>query len=452
MDLPKRSVSLRGRRIGVAGAGLAGLSAAWALQRRGAEVVVFEARQRIGGRVLTVRGLPGASHAELGGEIIEEEGKDAITALATELGLTLTRILRGGFHYHAGRSTRTATLMPGKALFGRLSDLLRDEIDALGRAESVPTSAIVQALGARSALDWARASRRPAEAVAAVESLRGFFVAEPTEFSLLMLVEQLSQDSDPATMKMYRVAGGNSRLPEALAGALDHPVRLASRVTAVGQKRGTRRARRPVSARIDTRGVTGTFPCDAFIVAIPATLAREIRFSPALPEPQRRAIATLPYGRATKAAVSFDRRFWRRRGHAFATRLPIGAVWEAGIKAGRGTLAFLAGGDDSERLATLVDHGTDRDWQRQLQWLGIGEARVIDATAVTWEQDPYARGAYAHQSPAFNPALLAHLSAPAGRVAFAGEHTSGESQGYMEGAVKSGLRAADDIELVLTNG
>src|SRR5688500_16640072 len=101
MDLPKRSTSLRGRRIGVAGAGLAGLSAAWALQRRGAEVVVFEARQRIGGRVLTVRGLPGASHVELGGEIIEEEGKEAIASVAAELGLTLTRILRGGFHYHA---------------------------------------------------------------------------------------------------------------------------------------------------------------------------------------------------------------------------------------------------------------------------------------------------------------------------------------------------------------
>lgn len=449
MNLPKRSRSLRGTRIGVAGAGLAGLTAAWALQRRGAEVMVFEARQRIGGRVLTVRGLPGASHAELGGEIIEEAGKDAIAALATELGLTLARILRGGFHYHSGRSTRTATLMPGKALFGRMADLLRDEVDALGRAESVPTSAIVQALGARSALDWARASRRPAEAVAAVESLRGFFVAEPSEFSLLMLVEQLSQDGDPASMKMYRVAGGNGRLPEALAGALHHPVGLASRVTAVAQRRGARRA---VSVRVDTRGVTGTFTCDAFIVAVPATLAREIRFTPALPERQQRAIATLPYGRATKAAVSFDRRFWRRRGHAFATRLPIGAVWEAGIKAGRGTLAFLAGGDDSERLAALVDRGTDRDWQRQLQWLGIGDARVIDATAVTWEHDPYARGAYAHQSPAFNPALLAQLSAPAGRVAFAGEHTSGESQGYMEGAVKSGLRAADDIELVLTDG
>jgi len=57
-----------------------------------------------------------------------------------------------------------------------------------------------------------------------------------------------------------------------------------------------------------------------------------------------------------------------------------------------------------------------------------------------------------HQSPGFDPALAQWLRSPAGRMAFAGEHTSGENQGYMEGAVASGLRAADDIELVLTHG
>lgn len=439
MNLPGASDILRGTRIAVAGAGLAGLAAAWALERRGARVQVFEARQRIGGRVLTIHDLPGSSHAELGGELIEEDDKDAITAMAGELGLTLQRVLPGGFRYYAGKAAGPAHLASGKRMFDRLRELLRAEIDALARAESLPSSAIARRLGSESALDWARRSRAPREAVAAVESLRGFFVAEPSEFSLLMVVQQLSEEGDPASMKLYRVTGGNSRLAESLASTLANPVQLASRVVRVERNRVT----------LESHGRRASFRCDACVVAVPASIAREIDFVPRLPPLQQRAIATLPYGRATKAAVTFDRRFWRRRGRAFATRLPIGAVWEAGTKGRYGTLAFLAGGDASAALADIVASGTEREWQRALRWLGGSSARILDATAVTWEADPFALGAYAHQSPAFDPVLASWLSRPAGRIAFAGEHTAGESQGYMEGAVLSGLRAADDIELVL---
>jgi monoamine oxidase len=442
MTPPRRSKTLRGKRVGIAGAGLAGLTAAWALQRRGAETFVFEARHRIGGRVFTIDNLPGAAHAELGAEIIEEKGKDALTAVAKEAGAAMRRILPGGFHYYSGSVRGGGTLTSGKKMFDRLRELLRDEIEAFERAESLPSSAIAQRLGAESALSWAKRSKRPREAVSAVESLRGFFVAEPSEYSLLMLVQVLSEEGDPASMKMYRFNGGNRSLVEALAGSLVHEVQTASRVVRVENGRAT----------IDTRGRRHTFACDAFVVAVPATLAREIDFVPRLPALQWKATSTLPYGRATKAIVTFDRRFWRRRGHAFATKLPIGAVWEAGIRNTRGALAFLAGGDASSELADLVAGGTHHDWQRALRWLGIGDAKVIDVAAVTWEKDPYAKGAYAHQSPAFDPALSAWLSKPAGRIAFAGEHTSGDNQGYMEGAVASGLRAADDIELILRNG
>lgn len=452
MTLPGRSTSLRGLRVGVAGAGLAGLTAAWMLQRRGAEVFVFEARHRIGGRVLTIRDLPGSASGELGGDLIEEESRDAIGAVARETGLRLQHVLAGGFKCYQSRSPNGGAFAAGHVMFETLRDLLRGEIDAFNRAEGLPSSGVAQTLATQSALQWARHSKSPSKAIAAVEALRGFFVAEPSEYSLLMLVQQLSEDGDPASMKLYRIAGGNGRLAEALAGALDHEVQTGARVVELRSRRGSHAFGGRVTAVIERRESRSTFSCDAFVVAVPATLAREIRFLPSLPPDQKKAIETLPYGRATKALVSFDRRFWRRRGRAFGTRLPTGAVWEAGVRGDRGTLAFLAGGGASRALADLVDRGTQRDWRRALRWLGIGNARVLDATAITWERDRFAKGAYAHQSPGFDPALAQWLSSPAGRIAFAGEHTSGENQGYMEGAVASGLRAADDIELVLTHG
>lgn len=441
MTLPARDTALRGRRVAVAGAGLAGLAAAWALERRGADVRVFEARERVGGRVLTVRNLPGSAHAEAGGDLIEKDDCRAIRALAEAMGLSLTRVLPGSFRYYTGSPGRRGRMRDGSEMFDVLRRRLRPEIDAFTRAGQSLTSGVARALAARTALEWARSARGPREAVAATEALRGFFLADPSEYSLLMLVQQLSEEGDPASTTFYRIAGGNGRLPEALAAALSHPPELGARLRAVDARRG-------VTLTFDGRA-RDAFACDAAVVAVPATLAREIAFRPRLPEAQQRVIATLPYGRATKALVSFDRRFWRRRGRAFGSRMPSGAAWESGTKGNAGTLALLAGGEASGRLKDLVAKGSPHDWTRALAWLDPGAARMLDAAAVSWEDDPYARGAYAFHSPAVDPALLPLLAAPAGRVAFAGEHTSAGSQGYMEGAVMSGLRAADDIVAAL---
>src|SRR5687767_10244489 len=97
-------MQLAGVRVAVAGAGLAGLAAARALEQRGAEVRVFDARARVGGRVWTLREGLGGQHAEAGADLIESE-HTTLLELARELRLPLTRILRGGFsHYGATRS------------------------------------------------------------------------------------------------------------------------------------------------------------------------------------------------------------------------------------------------------------------------------------------------------------------------------------------------------------
>jgi monoamine oxidase len=79
-----------------------------------------------------------------------------------------------------------------------------------------------------------------------------------------------------------------------------------------------------------------------------------------------------------------------------------------------------------------------------MNWLGK-PSRLLASRAVVWETDPWARGGYAFYHPGFDPRLRAWLPRPAGRVLFAGEHTSEEWQGYMNGAVESGRRAAAEV-------
>jgi monoamine oxidase len=167
-----------------------------------------------------------------------------------------------------------------------------------------------------------------------------------------------------------------------------------------------------------------------------------------LPEPQQAAIAGLQYGPATRVLLQFERPFWRRkhRHRAFGTSLPIGAVWDASEhQRGRpGILMLLAGGRSSaECRDILAREGTDGVMQR-LRWLGT-PAPLTAMWQTSWEDDPLAGGGYAVFGPGFDPALRDWLRRPAGRVMFAGEHTSVKWEGYMNGAIESGLRAAAEI-------
>jgi monoamine oxidase len=179
---------------------------------------------------------------------------------------------------------------------------------------------------------------------------------------------------------------------------------------------------------------------------------RSVRFDPPLPAEQHRAITDLRYGPATKVLLQFERPFWRRKGRprAFGTDLPTGAVWDASEDQGRAPamLCLLAGGNASAEVREIAASEGDQGLIDRLSWLGR-PARLETRAIVPWDEDPWARGGYAAFGPRFDPLLRSWLARPAGRVLFAGEHTSGEGQGYMNGAIESGLRAAAEVRALV---
>ena len=85
---------------------------------------------------------------------------------------------------------------------------------------------------------------------------------------------------------------------------------------------------------------------------------------------------------------------------------------------------------------------------RSLEWLGSRQAELVACHQVAWDADPWARGGYAFLDQGFDPALRVWLARPFGRLFFAGEHTSIKWQGYMNGAIESGRRAAAELNAV----
>ena len=199
----------------------------------------------------------------------------------------------------------------------------------------------------------------------------------------------------------------------------------------------------------DAAGRSGESSADFAVLALPATTLRDVAFAPALPDLQGEAIRALRYGAATKASLQFERAFWREQGRpcAVGSDMPHGALWDANEQqpGPRGILTLLAGGGASAALSRrIAEDGVDA-LREDLRWLGADEARIVASHVVRWEDEPWTRGGYAAFDAGFAPELRAWLSRPHERVLFAGEHTSVRWQGYMNGALESGLRAAHEV-------
>ena len=439
------AVPMHGPSVIVVGAGLAGLSAAVQLLKDGARVTVIEARARVGGRVLTIRdAFMQGQHAEAGGDFIDA-GQEEIMRLVHEYGLTLRPILRKGFAIARQKETGKIHGRPiaiqkaWKPIAEKAKPLLR----AYQLAEQRWDGAIARSLAQRSVGEWLDEIQADDSIRSTVRGLRGFFLADPEDLSLLVLIDQLSSEA-PGRESMSRIEGGNDRLPVEMALSLGDALHLNTMAVAIRQDQA--------SVHLTVQRSSGDqthMKADYIILAVPVTTLRAIDIRPGLPLEQTNAFSRLKYGRVTKSLLQFDRRFWHKKGRptAFGTDAPTGAIWDGNEEQpGRaGILTLMAGGQASEDSQKIVAQEGIEGLVRSLEWLKPGDAELLRSYLVTWEDDPWAQGGYAYFDPGFDPAWRPWLARPHGRILFAGEQTSIKWQGYMNGAVESGLRAAAEV-------
>src|SRR5262249_10345664 len=151
-------------------------------------------RDRVGGRVWTIRnGFLEGQHAESGGDMIDES-QDEIRALATELGLKLTRILRGGFGVVRRDGAGRPRVLHSRVARGwsRLQHELPAECHRYKLAEQRWDSPIAAELARRSVAQWLDDIQADHELRATGTAMRGFFLADPDELALIAFVDQFA--------------------------------------------------------------------------------------------------------------------------------------------------------------------------------------------------------------------------------------------------------------------
>jgi monoamine oxidase len=400
-------------RVAVLGAGFAGLRAAAALTGAGCDVTVLEARQRIGGRVwseeIDVDGT--AQVIERGAEFVLD-GYDELRRVAVRHGLDLADTSMSYYwrEPREGPPTTTQDLVVGAAA-------LR------AAAASAPPGTSLRDAAERSGI-----GAGALEALVARLELTDGLSAD--ELSARVALDQLF---DVEARPTWRVAGGNQRIADVLASELRRPVELGVEVVAVTHDRD--------AVRVDTNG--GVHTADAVVVALPLAVVRELRFDPMPPERTVSAWRRAGVAHSAKlhvplrsrpgasAVLSVERRFW---------------CWTAtdGTGAVQPVLHCFAGSPAAiERLGAR--DGPAR-WGEAAARLRPELQLDVDRSVVTtWNDDRFARGSYSALTVHDRPGDHELLDPGFARVAFAGEHLSDGFEGLMEGALRTGLRAATDL-------
>jgi len=435
----------------VVGAGIAGLTCAWRLRQAGVRVALYEAQERVGGRMLSLRGhFADGQVCELGGELVDS-GHARLRALAAELGLVLDDLAEdptaayGDVWFHGGRRYSEAEILrafaPLAHAIERDAAKLPDEqitYAAPGGAEALDRQTLTQWLDRNGADGWLRALIE-----VAYTTEMGLECEEQSALNFLTFIDPGTDAFRifGASDERFHVRGGNDLVPHALATRLGDAITSGAVLEALRRDAGGRYV-------LSFRRGAGTFERSArrVVLALPFTTLRDVRLDVELPPAKRRAIADLRYGTNAKLMIGFGERVWRTRhasGGASYSDLPLQTTWETSrMQAGSaGILTNFVGG----RHGVEIGGGTPKQQadaaaaQLEAIWPGIAGARVGAREArFHWPTHAWTKGSYACLTPGQWTTLRGAIGERVDGLHFAGEHCAFDNQGFMEGGVETG--------------
>ena len=433
----------QGRRVVVVGGGFGGLACAYELQSAGYQVTVIEARDRVGGRILSFSDFIEGKNVEGGGELIGSNHPTWV-AYAKKFGLEFSDVSED-------EDLNTPVYLDGKLLSDDEVAKVYEELDATTSKLNEPAAAIVEdqpwksegaaELDRQTIADWIKQQ----EISELTRKLLNILISSDnavanSQASLLCMLaavkggglERYWTDSE-----VYRCQGGNQQLAFKLAEELGDRVHLKLPVEEI-RFQGTPR----ITCR-DGR----TIDCDDIVLACPPTTWPKIKFNPGLP-----AVLKPQMGKAVKYLAAVKSRFWLEdelSQYAVTDGL-ISQTWE-GTDAQKNDpstacLTAFSGGPQAERCLALPKDQRDEAYAKEYDKVYPKfKDNFIKSRMMDWPNDPWTLGAYSFAAPGQVTSQGPILHNGIGRLHFCGEHTCYKFIGYMEGALNSGVALAKRI-------
>jgi monoamine oxidase len=458
-------------RVGIVGAGLAGLACAYDLKRAGILATVHEANARPGGRVFSMGGafsgpvsFPGQV-VERGGEFIDT-GHKTMLGYAQEFNLPkedVTKVAGEVFYFFGGqRHPESAVVDEYRAFVAAM----RPDLQALSGAPTADLHTpvdrqydlmdLVTYLETRGAGPVVKAA-----IIAAYESEYGLPAHQQSCLNFLFFIRANRRSRfEPfgVSDERYHLLGGNQQIPRELAARLPGQLRYGERLEAV---RKTAAGALELTLRRGSTSVTATY--DAVVLAVPFTVLRGVHLdaSLALPTWKTLAIQQLGYGTNAKMMVGYRGPAWAQAGCNGSTYSDLAdhqTTWETNPRSATAQDAVLTDYSSGPRGASLDPSQVSREAERFVAAM----ERVVPGTAGAvkrgaggrilahlehWPSNPLTLGSYTAYRPGQFTTIAGNEGKPVGNLHFAGEHANSFYwwQGFMEGAALSGKDTAAAI-------
>lgn len=439
--------------VAIVGGGLAGLTTALRLAGEGISAIVLEARDRVGGRTVN-QGIGDGKVVEMGGQWIGPT-QDRVYALADELGVGTfpsyedgdeILLLDGKRYRFGGQFPRINPLV--------IADLMQlvlrlDRLAARVPPERPWEAPCARDLDGQTVETWLKRTAKTRRA----RSILGFYLsailaAEPKSISMLHAAFYVRSATNFEVMSTFsggaqqdRILGGSQALSIALAERLGDAVALGTPVRRITQS----------GAGVHVEADGSAVSARRVVIATPPALTARIEIEPPLPADRAMLLQRMPQGQIIKVNAIYDEPFWRKdglKGLGWSPERPVSiAVDNSPPDGSPGILAAFVKGDHARRLGRM-----EPDARRKLVLDCLVEyhgprAGTPDAYfELDWSAEPWTRGCYgAHFPPGVWTQYGPVLREPVGSIHWAGTETSPVWNGYMEGAIRSGERAAREV-------
>lgn len=421
--------------IVVIGGGIAGVAAASQLSAQGHQVVMLEARSRLGGRINTDRSF--AMPIDLGASWIHGPSQaNPLVALAAKAGLTTAVTPDDLVQVYAatGAPLPYSVVDPKEATYDRLTNRARSTAARTGRDMSFQQAMTAQ------------------QGTLFNDPVMRYFGAAWTEFDTGAPLDQLSalqgmEDEEFGGSDVI-VTNGYDRLFQPLVNGYE--IRTGSPVNAISQ----------TESDITVEYPGGTITADAAVLTAPLGVlkAGSIQFSPGLASTKLAAINRVGFGTVNKVVLEFTRATWPAGMQYFGFCRAVGAAGRAcyamnvkRLNSRANILVVIYTGSDALRLESLSDSQATQDALAGIRpILGATPPALKSSRVTRWKSEPYTKGSYSFASVGTKASDFDTIARPQGRLYFAGEHTNGTYRGTVHGAYLSGRRAADELVLALT--
>ncbi|MBW0016641.1 MAG: flavin monoamine oxidase family protein [Mycobacterium sp.] len=438
----------------VIGAGFAGLTAALRLKQAGHSVAVLEARDRVGGRTFTVPCDDG-SWIDRGGAWVGPT-QDRIYALMNEFGVQTFKqytdgdammVVDGKQHRYSGMVPWTMSLWASLSLGAAMFELGQ-------MCKSVPLEAPWEAKKAQkwdrmTLAQWLEKNVKSAAAHALLDTaVSGCYTSAASEVSMLFMLYQMGSAGGPTFVlggkdgsQDARVIGGMGAIYQPMADQLGDAIQLSQPVRYITQD----------ADGVTVRSEHGSVRALRAIVAVPLAIASQIIYEPMLPTDRAFLHQRMPSGAVVKISIVYDEPFWRADGLCGQSAAPgslatvtIDACTDTGTP---GILCVVIEGPVARQYERLDSHERRQGVLDALvERFGAKAGKPVDYHEQNWTREPFSGGGMLSHAP---PGVLTEfghaLREPCGRIHWAGTETSTKMCGWIDGAIRSGERAADEV-------